>query len=249
MLGSWLKRRRRRKHLSAGFPAAWLPTIERLSFYGTLGPDGQQRLRQTTQVLVVEKEYEGCQGVVVDDDMRVTIAAQAALLLLGLEHDYYRNVQTILIYPSSYVTAPRTDAAGVVRAGHANLGEAWSNGPVILSWDSVKRGAQNGEDGRNLVFHEFAHKLDMLDGLADGTPPLDSRRDLSHWVATMSKEFDRLRDAEEHRRATLLDKYGATNPAEFFAVATECFFERGDDLRERHPELFAAMAGYFGTGS
>jgi Mlc titration factor MtfA (ptsG expression regulator) len=140
---------------------------------------------------------------------------------------------------------PQHDSAGVVAEGRANLGEAWPSGPVILSWDSVLGGAHDPDDGHNLVFHEFAHKLDMLDGLADGTPPLPERAQFAVWVRTMTAEFERLRAETEHGRATVLDTYGATNPAEFFAVVTECFFERSRELREKHPQLYGVLRDYY----
>jgi Mlc titration factor MtfA (ptsG expression regulator) len=116
---------------------------------------------------------------------------------------------------------------------------------VVLSWDSARHGAYDPKDGRNLVFHEFAHKLDMLDGFVNGTPPLKSRNAYRIWSEVMTREFERLQDAAERRRATVLDKYGATNEAEFFAVATECFFERGVKLEKKHPELYEVLQGYY----
>jgi len=116
---------------------------------------------------------------------------------------------------------------------------------VILSWDAAKRGAFDPKDGHNLVLHEFAHKLDMLDGLADGTPPIHDKDLFARWVKTMTSEFAKLRDAAESGRATVLDHYGATNPAEFFAVATECFFEKSHKLRERHPSLYECLRDYY----
>jgi Mlc titration factor MtfA (ptsG expression regulator) len=154
-------------------------------------------------------------------------------------------VQSILVYPSAYRTAPRTDASGVVMRGQANLGEAWQSGPVVLSWDAALGGAIDPDDGHNLVLHEFAHKLDMKTGAADGTPVLRDREQLTAWVDTMTAEFGALRDAAKRGRATVLDHYGATNPAEFFAVATECFFEKGPKLRSRHPSLYAVLRDYY----
>ena len=143
------------------------------------------------------------------------------------------------------MTSPLTDAAGVVHEGTVNLGEAWQRGPVVLAWDAARGGALDPRDGHNLVLHEFAHKLDMLDGLADGTPPLGDRARFTAWVATMTREFEQLRAASADGRATVLDAYGATNPAEFFAVATECFFEKSRTLRDRHPALYEVLSDYY----
>ncbi|HEB53442.1 MAG TPA: zinc-dependent peptidase [bacterium] len=249
MLFDWLLRpsrhHARRELLATPFPTAWLPILERLPFYRALDERGQQRNRDDLRVLVAEKHWEGCGGLELTDEIRVTVAAQAALLLLNIEHDYYPKVASILIYPSAYKTMPQRDAAGVVREGQANLGEAWRDGPVILSWDAALGGALDPHDGHNLVLHEFAHKLDMLDGLADGTPPLADRTTFTRWVETMSKEFERLRQDAADGRATVLDTYGASNPAEFFAVATECFFEKSRALQRRHPDLYICLRDYY----
>jgi len=249
MLFDWLLRPRRhearRRLIEQDFPEPWQPIVRRLPFYRALDERGQQRIRDDLRVLVDEKDWEGCGGLEMTDEIQVTIAAQASLLLLNIEHDYYKHVHSILVYPSAYKTAPSRDAAGIVREGQENLGEAWPRGPVVLSWDATVRGALDPNDGRNLVLHEFAHKLDMLDGLADGTPPLESKDQLARWVRTMSKEFQSLRDAAETGRATVMDKYGATNPAEFFAVATECFFEKARKLKQRHPTVYECLKDYY----
>lgn len=196
-------------------------------------------------MLVEEKDWEGCGGLEMTDEIRVTIAAQACLLILNIEHEYYRRVTSILVYPAAYKTMPSRGRDGVIREGQANLGEAWLRGPVVLSWDDARRGALDPKDGHNLVFHEFAHKLDMLDGAADGTPPLADQETLRQWVQTMTREFAALRDAAERGRKTVLDTYGATNPAEFFAVATECFFEKARQLRQRHPSVYELLKDYY----
>lgn len=249
MLFEWLFGRRRRAArtalLAQPFPAAWLPILHRLPFYGRLDERGQQVLRDDLRVLLAEKDWEGCGGLVLTDEIKVTIAAQASLLLLNRKHEYFRDVGAILVYPSAYRTMPQTDRAGVVREGQGNLGEAWRTGPVVLAWDAARGGAHDANDGHNLVLHEFSHKLDMLDGLADGTPPIQDRGEYAEWVKTMSAEFKRLRDAAADGRATLLDQYGATNPAEFFAVATECFFEKSRQLLQQHAALYGVLRDYY----
>ena len=240
-----LRHARRARLLAEEFPPAWLQLLERLPFYAALDERGRQRIRDDARVLVAEKNWEGCGGLKLTDEIQLTIAAQASLLLLNIEHEYYRDVTSILVYPAAYRTMPTRGADGVVREGQANLGEAWRRGPVVLSWDDARRGAVDPKDGHNLVFHEFAHKLDMLDGAADGTPPLGDDDLLRRWVETMTAEFGALRAAAERGRATLLDAYGATNPAEFFAVATECFFEKSAALQRRHPGLYDLLRGYY----
>lgn len=249
MLFDWLfrpSRQEARKELIAQpFPDAWLPFLQRMPFYRVLDERGQQRIRDDLRVLIAEKDWEGCGGLQISEEIQVVIAAQASLLLLNIEHEYYKYVESILVYPSAYKTAPSRDATGVVREGQANLGEAWRRGPIVLSWDATMHGAHDPKDGHNLVLHEFAHKLDMLDGLADGTPPLENSDQLGKWVKVMSKEFQTLRDAAQKGRATVMDTYGATNPAEFFAVATECFFEKSRKLKQRHPSIYSCLKDYY----
>lgn len=240
-----LRHIKRRVLLAEPFPAAWLPIVARLPFYGGLDERGQERIRDDLRVLIAEKNWEGCGGLVLTDEIRVTIAAQASLLLLNIEHEFYPDVQSILVYPSSYRSMPRADSVGVVRVGPETLGEAWPGGPVVLSWDAARGGALDPRDGHNLVLHEFAHKLDLLDGLGDGTPPLRGRDRFTAWVETMTVEFRALRAAADAGRATLLDHYGATNAAEFFAVATECFFEKSTQMRTRHASLYEVLRDYY----
>ncbi|MGK0362659.1 MAG: Mlc titration factor MtfA (ptsG expression regulator), partial [Bradymonadia bacterium] len=193
------------------------------------------------RVLVAEKDWEGCGGLTMTDQIKVTIAAQAGLLLLGITHDYYPNVHTILVYPNAY-RLPQSDGRPGEPMHRPVLGHASMRGPVVLSWRSAKAGGLAAKDGRNLVFHEFAHKLDMLDGVVDGTPPL-LRRQQRAWFAVMTREFEALR---KQRRKTVIDLYGATNVAEFFAVIVESFFEQPDRLARAHAELYAVLLDVFG---
>lgn len=242
---TWWRARRRRKLLAASLPDGWLERFAALPFYHTLTPSEQRSLRDKARVLIAEKEWEGCGGLAMTDEIKVTIAAQAALLVLHREVDDYPGLQSILVYPHAFVNPlPRLEQ-GVVSSGTAAHGEAWPQGPVVLDWDESRAGVADLGDGRNLVLHEFAHKLDMLDGFADGCPPLAARPAYREWHRVMIDEFERLRDAAERGQATLLNQYGATNPAEFFAVATECFFERGAELRARHPAMYALLADYY----
>jgi Mlc titration factor MtfA (ptsG expression regulator) len=245
LLSPWRTLRRRRL-LAQPFPAEWLQTLERLPFYRQLPPACQERLRRDLRIVIAERQWEGCNGVVVTDEMRVVIAATACLLLLGLEHDHYANVSSILIYPSSWHRAGGIDATGESAPDRRVLGEAWRHGPVVLAWDASRHGSFRADDGRNLVLHEFAHKLDLVDGYADGRPPLRARGDAAPWRTTMQREFEALTKAADRGTRTLLDHYGATDPAEFFAVATECFFERGPALEQRHPSLYAELRRFYG---
>jgi Mlc titration factor MtfA (ptsG expression regulator) len=186
----------------------------------------------------------------VTDEIRVAIAAQACLLLLGLpNHDFYPNLQVIIVYPWAYRSREdRRGEGGIIHSGMSSrLGEAWPTGQVILNWDSVQRSLRRPHDGHNVVLHEFAHLLDMRDGWADGVPLLPGGQgQYDEWAAVMAPEYERLRQEVAEGEVDILDGYGATHPAEFFAVSTECFFERPLELREAHPSLYRVLARYYG---
>jgi len=199
------------------------------------------------QVFLSEKRFEGCGGLQITDEVRVTIAAQACVLLLHRPSDDYPELSSILVYPTTYlVPGSHTGPGGLVSEdSQARLGESWTRGEVVLVWDSVLSGAADIHDGHNVVLHEFAHQLDQEDGVGDGAPILPRRSMYVAWARVLGHEFDHLvRDVERHHR-TLLDRYGATNPAEFFAVATETFFEKPSQLRLKHPDLYAQLRTFY----
>jgi len=241
------KRRRRRRILARPFSAEWLSHLQRnVHHYTVLSEAERAKLRDDLRIFITEKRWEGCGGLVVTDEMKVTIAALACLLVLHLPVDRCRRVKDILIYPASYnIPHSQSVGGGVVREGIGASGTAWYRGPVILSWVDVLAGARNASDGRNVVLHEFAHKLDMLDGLVNGTPPLRHRRQYLRWHRVMTDAFEDLRRDSEEGRATLLRAYGATNPGEFFAVATECFFERPRAMRSEQANLYDVLREYY----
>ena len=247
----WLRDHSRAEARDRLFPPEWEAFVEaNMAHYNVLDDAERTELRAMMQVFLEEKNWEGCGGLELTDEIRVTIAAQACLLQLGLPHDYYRNVESILVYPSTVVTPEhRTgvfeNVEGPVESSTPILGQAFAQGPVILVWDAVLHGARHPEQGHNVVYHEFAHKLDMLDGPADGTPPLADSDQLAQWVAVCSKEFQRLRDLAEKGHKTFLDAYGTKSEAEFFAVATEEFFDRPHALLEHSPDLYKVLGDYY----
>ncbi len=247
MLFAWLKQRRRRQLLAAPFPEEWPGYLrDNVALYAQLTEAEQATLRDLLRVFVAERYWEGCGGLTVTDEMKVTIAAQACLLVLNVVHDYFNRVPSILVYPSGYRSpAERHGPDGTAGGDPGRLGEAWYRGPVILAWDSALDGGKNISDGQNVVLHEFAHQLDFLDGYADGTPPLSSREANRKWHDVMTAEYERLVRESAQGRARVLDAYGATNPAEFFAVATEAFFEKPLPLRQRHPALYEVLLGFY----
>lgn len=236
------KQRRRRQLLAEPFPDAWLEILLRnVRQYRLLSRAEQAKLRDRLRVFAAEKNWIGCAGLKVDDEMKVTVAAQACLLVLAIEHEYhYERIRTILVYPDTYLHPPGA-RDGWAHDETAIAGEYWHRGPVIVSWSNTRDPA----DGGNLVFHEFAHHLDDIDGEMDGMPPLESGRQERHWDDVVTREYNRLVRSSSRGEATLLDQYGAANRAEFFAVATECFFERPIALRQRHRELYDVLRGFY----
>lgn len=207
----------------------------------------QEELLGHAQVLIAEKHFEGCGGLELTDEMRVTIAAQASVLLLHRNADYFPQLTSILVYPSTYMVPTERSLGAYVLQEHeeARLGHTGMNlGVVVLAWDDALRGARIADDGENLVLHEFAHQLDLDDYAADGTPPLDGQLYRS-WSRVLTPEFEALRRAKESGTPTLIDQYGATNPAEFFAVVTELFFERPGEFRAAHAALYDVLRSYY----
>lgn len=247
----WLKVHRRKKLLAQPFPEAWQQTIERnVRLYGTLTADEQSRVRSYVQVFAAEKNWEPCGGLVMTDEIRVTIAAQVGILVLGLSPiEYFDHVLSVLVYPDTYV-AERTQTyhgGGIVEeSDSARLGEAWYRGPVILAWGDVLKEARGERPGRNVTLHEFAHQLDMLNGRdTDGTPPLETADQDRRWLEVLERRYRELVEACERGRATTLDCYGATNTAEFFAVATEQFFERPEVMRRHLEDLYGLFREFY----
>ncbi|MCB1670541.1 MAG: zinc-dependent peptidase [Gammaproteobacteria bacterium] len=239
---------RLRRILALEFPSAWREIVaRRLPFFNKMPERLQNELQDLIKVFLHDKNFVGCAGQEIDDEIRVTVAAQACLLLLNRETDYYRHLESILIYPSTFVaTRSVRDELGLISTDHAVLlGESWDQGKVILSWDSVEEGVRNFHDGHNVVLHEFAHQLDHASGSSNGAPLLRTRGAYQSWAHVLSSEFEELQRDAEHGRRSLLDHYGATNPAEFFAVATETFFERPEQMREGHRELYRELVNFY----
>lgn len=236
----------RRRLLSSAFPAAWSAILTgNLPPYQKMPAELQQQLNDYIRIFIGEKSFEGCGGLELTDEIRVTIAAQACLLLLNRPSDCYPKLYSVLVYPSTYVVGSRSDLSAQPAAHSARLGESWNHGAVVLAWDSVKGGAVNFRDGHNVAMHEFAHQLDQEDGRGDGAPILESRSAYSAWSQVFSREYELLQYKTRKGQKSVMDKYGATNPAEFFAVASETFFEKPVQLKKKHPELYQELQGFY----
>jgi Mlc titration factor MtfA (ptsG expression regulator) len=246
---SILRRRHRHKLLEHPFPEAWSAIMQKeVPYLRMLDADEWRRLRDITTILLDEKYWEGGGGLDVTERMRVIIAAQAAIPLLNLElTDYYHNVRTFILYPGSYVqNQEHVGSDGLVHSGSANLGEAWYNGPVILSWEESEIAAHTPGRGLNVVFHELAHTVDMLTGMTNGTPPLRGRDDYDQWHETMSSTFKTVRTRYENGHRDVIRPYGLTNVAEFFAVTTELFFDAPQPLKQAHPKVYEHYRRFWG---
>ncbi|WP_233151788.1 zinc-dependent peptidase [Pelomonas sp. KK5] len=244
----WLRRRRRARIARQPFPQAWRRILRRrVPMAARLPADLQLRLKALIQVFLAEKPIIGCAGLVVTDEMRVTIAAQACLPLLGTARGFYPELKQVLLYPGAFVVDRPAPGPGGVQMDQrrALAGESWVQGQVLLSWADVAAGAADPDDGHNVVIHEFAHQLDQAKGFANGAPLLTSRAAYREWSLAMRHEYDALQRRAASGEPGLLDPYGATDPAEFFAVASEVFFERGAELAWQHPALYEQLKRYY----
>lgn len=239
---------RLKRAVNAAFPGSYVVILERnVPVYRRLPVALRKQLHRLVLHFLHTKDFHGCAGLAITDEIRVTIAGTACLLLLNRKTRVYPELSSILVYPSAFL-APRTEIGpgGVVSNYEDDLlGESWGDGRVILAWDHVEQGIRDFTDGHNVVLHEFAHQLDEESGGADGAPILGSRANYQRWAEVFSREFASLQTTVDYDDETVLDEYGATDPAEFFAVATETFFEKPVELAARHAELFEELKGYY----
>lgn len=232
---------------SRPFPAPWLATLrDCLPVYTALPESEQKRLRQLILLFLAKKKFYGCAGLTITDEIRVTVAAEACLLLVNQGWAIYPRLSAILVYPSAFQVNREQyrDDGTVSTASHHMLGESWSNGRIILSWDDVEHGASDFTDGHNVVLHEFAHQLDAESGSTNGAPVL-RRNSYKSWATVFDDNFRDLRKRAGRQQKIVMDEYGATNEAEFFAVATETFFEKPRQLYQKRPELYEELRRYY----
>ncbi|MAA65392.1 MAG: hypothetical protein CL581_11510 [Alteromonadaceae bacterium] len=239
-------RRRQSDIISQAFPDEWRKQLERdMVHYTRLPQDLRKKLEDGVLLLLDRVSFYGCNGVEVTDAMKRLIAAHGALLTCGMRTGYDSGIRTILVYPDGY-RAPSHTAEGMVHTttSDARLGESWGDGRVVLAWSTLKQEAADPQATSNLAIHEFAHQLDTLDGQADGAPPLSSGEQARNWEAVFSESWERLKAAPTNPH-NVLDPYGATNPAEFFAVATEAFFQSPQALQTHEPHLYDCLKGFY----
>jgi len=230
------------------FKKQWRKIIQqRMPYFRQMPPDLQLQLKQNIQVFLAEKNFEGCNGVKINDEIRITIAAQACLLLLNRKTNFYPKLQTILVYPRAFIKEQQNmNIDGLRQTKRVALaGESWEFGRVVLSWQDTLEGAKITDDGRNVVIHEFAHQLDQENGKANGAPILDKDQSYKCWSEVFSAQFEQLKNQASKGAPSLFDYYGATNPAEFFAVASEVFFEKSQQFQQQSPKLYQQLKQYY----
>ena len=242
----WTQRILRRERIPQSL---WHEVVNSLPVLVPLTRREKRRLRKLSSLLLHEKNFVGAGGLELDEVMRVAIAAQAALLVLNLGLAHYADWSDVIVYPDAFVVSrPTQDAAGVVHeSSHTLEGEAWGKGPVILSWADVVEDNQPETHavGSNVVLHEFAHKLDFLNGVANGMPPLPADIQREEWTRSFSQAYADLYERVKRNRGTAINPYAAESPAEFFAVATEVFFEDGERLYQRFPNVYKVLSLYY----
>jgi hypothetical protein len=248
---NWFRGNRRKKVLATSFPSEWERHIQNnIQYYHHLNNEEKKRLHDLIQIFIAEKHWLGCNNLELTDEIRVMIAAHACLMILALPNDYFRNVNSIYVYPTTIIS-PESPIGifevptSPVKGPMPILGEAHHSGPVILVWDAVKKETRHPEHGHNVVYHEFAHKLDMLDDSADGTPPLTTPEEYQRWIEVCSKEYLEVCDKVEHGQPIFFDSYAATNESEFFAVVTEHFFCEPENMKHHHPKLYQVLQDFY----
>ncbi len=207
----------------------------------------QKRLQGHVNVILAEKQFVGCGGLSITSEIKLTIAAIASLLLLNERGEYYPKLCSILVYPSAYVVNQTKPISNYVvqESKVVRLGESWTRDRVVLSWSQIKYDTQNWQDGHNVILHEFAHQLDSESGTANGVPILEQESDYVTWALVFTREYQQLIKNVQRSSQTVMDAYGTINPAEFFAVATETFFEKPKQMAQLHPALYNQLKRYY----
>ncbi len=246
----WRKQRKkslREKLFKKEFPPEWEKLLnDNVALYRRLPPDLKKQLHGHMNIFLAEKTFEGCSGQAITDEIKLTIASQACILLLNRKTDYYPWLISILVYPDAYFVNKDYQIGGQVLKGReVNLGESWENGAVVLSWNKIKNESPDEKSEDSLVIHEFAHQLDAEDGFVNGLPELGKNSSYEKWAGVLQREYEELRMGAVNGEDDVIDEYGAENPAEFFAVASESFFLKSCEIREMHPELYQELCKFY----
>ena len=225
----------------------WENVTHKLDIFHGLSAVERAHLRELTTLLLHRKKFNGVQGLTINNEMAITISALACLPILKLGLDYYDGWIEVVLYPAAFrVSRNQVDSAGIISQENQVLsGESWSKGPLILSWDDVSRDIKGRRFGQNVVIHEFAHKLDALNGSANGMPPLHSNMLREQWTMVFTKAYESLQSQLLKHHHSVINPYAATNPAEFFAVLSEYFFTAPKILIEHYPAVYEQLALFY----
>lgn len=248
MVFRWWRKRRRKQLALEPFPAEWSMIVQRnCRQFAGLTPVEQTRFLRDIRWFVDEKNIEGSVDLKLTDEIRVTIAAHAALIGLGFPEPPFDRLMSIIVRPESYVMKTTHNFGGSLNivSDEARIGEAWKHGPVVLSWEDIQQQCRDEPDGRNVILHELAHLLDMENAEVDGVPVMKDREQYERWKRVNDAEYRQLVRDIQQGYDTLIDTYGGTSPTEFFAVVTETFFEEPRDMKRFHPELYEVFREYY----
>ncbi len=217
-----------------------------IGLYALLPEDLRKQLHGHINVFLDEKRFLGVGGQEITSEVAITIAGSACMLLLNREPDYFPGFSSILVYPDTY-EAKQVDYDGLVETHKRSrrAGESWHRGPIVLSWSNVLQGAADAGDGYNVVLHEFAHKLDEQNSGTNGQPILHAMGHYEEWADVLGREYRSFAERVARRQNKVMDEYGLTSPAEFFAVATESFFEKGKAMQRRLPDLYEQLQKFY----
>lgn len=242
-----LVRWRRQQLANQPFPSDWIVILERhIPIYRNLPKTLRLKLHGHINVLLKSKKFKGCGGLKLTDEIKVIIAGVASLLILNQRGNYYSKLRLILVYPTAFIASKTTSIGDqYLEEKQVKSGESWGIGVLVLSWQTIRYDTQHWQDGRNVILHEFAHQLDQEGGRASGVPLMEKRSDYVTWARIFQNEYEQLCRDIERGVPTVIDEYGATDPAEFFAVATETFFEKPFQLQRQHPELYNELKRYY----
>lgn len=247
ILWIWLGRLRRARLYRRPFKTQWRQIVERnVPLYNRLPEDLKPLLHGHINYFLEDKKFIGCSGLVITDDIRLTVAANACLLVLKRNKTIFPGFKTILVYPDTYVAREvRYEGLVEIHSDSVRSGESWHRGPVVLSWADITKATHGSSNSHNLVLHEFAHKLDEENSLMDGLPILRDSSHYSEWAKVLSREYDHFLHRVESCDNDIIDEYGAESAAEFFAVISESFFEHPTPFKERLPQLYGQLARYY----
>ena len=237
----------RMRLMDSEFPDHWKEVLKKdFPLYNKLPNEIRDKLHSYINVFMEEKSFEACGSLdELTEEMCITIAAQACLLLVNGRCGFYDKLTTILVYPDMYSAGSQQNKDGTIGKSGSRLGESWEKGTVILSWKHSLRGPAIANDGQNLVIHEFAHQLDQWDGAADGAPLKGFVNEHKDWSKNFQEAYDKHGKLLKAGRKLVIDAYGATNPAEFFAVSTETFFEKPRKLSKRYPDIYEELKNFY----